>query len=279
MHPVTPILVADLLPPLHTELMVLLRGLTDEQWELPTIAVPWTVRDMVAHLLDTDIRRLSYGRDHLVRDTSHPAPTNYTELVVFLNRLNAEWVTAARRISPPTLMAFLKIVAPQTHTFLQSLEPYANAGISVAWAGEDESQNWFDIAREYTEKWHHQQHIREAVGAPLLTERRWVAPVLDTFLRGLPHTYRDVIAVDGTALVVEITGEAGDIWTLLRDNGNWSLYQGRPATATAHIQIDQDLAWRLFTKGVAKAEVRPHIQILGDEAFALHLLNLLSIMA
>lgn len=279
MHPVAPILVANLLSPLHAELMTILRGLTPEEWEIPTVAVPWTVRDMAAHLLDTDIRRLAYGRDHLVRDTSQTAPTTYEELVVFLNRLNAEWVSAARRISPPTLMAFLDIVAPQTHVFLQSLDPYANAGISVAWAGEDESQNWFDVAREYTEKWHHQQHIREAVGAPLLTERRWLEPVLDTFLRGLPHTYRDVKTPEGTAFVIEVTGAAGDVWTLLRDEGRWSLYRGRPETATAHIQIDQDLAWRLFTKGISKAEVRPHVQILGDEALALHLLNLLSIMA
>ena len=279
MHPVAPILVADLLGPLHAELMRLLRGLTSEQWEMPTIAVPWTVRDMAAHLLDTDIRRLSYGRDHLVRDSSQPTPTTYEELVDLLNRLNAEWVSAARRISPPTLLAFLDIVAPQTHSFLQSLDPYANAGISVAWAGEDKSQNWFDVAREYTEKWHHQQHIREAIGAPLLTEARWLRPVLDTFLRALPHTYRHVDAPDGTTLVVEVTGVAGDVWTISRDEGRWSLNRGRPENATAQIQIDQDLAWRLFTRGISKEEVRRHAQILGDDALALHLLNLLSSMA
>jgi uncharacterized protein (TIGR03083 family) len=279
MHPVMPILVADLLPPLHVELMSLLRGLTAEEWEKPTVAVPWTVRDMAAHLLDTDIRRLSYGRDHLVQDSSRPAPDSYEELVTLLNRLNAEWVIAAKRISPPILMAFLDIVAPQTHTFLQSLDPYAVSGVSVAWAGESESQNWFDVAREYTEKWHHQQHIREAVGAPLLTERRWLEPVLDTFLRGLPHTYRDVDVPDGTALVVEISGEAGDSWTLFRQSGKWLLYRGCPDNPTAHIRLDQDRAWRLFTKGATKEEVRPHIEIAGDETLALHLLNLLSIMA
>ncbi len=279
MHPVMPILVADLLPPLHAELMSLLRGLTVEEWEKATVAVPWTVRDMVAHLLDTDIRRLSYGRDHLVRDSSRPAPDSYEELVTLLNRLNAEWVIAAKRISPPILMAFLDIVAPQTHTFLQSLDPYAVSGVSVAWAGESESQNWFDVAREYTEKWHHQQHIREAVGAPLLTERRWLEPVLDTFLRGLPHTYRDVNAPDGTALVVEISGAAGDNWTLLHQSGQWLLYRGHPDNPIAHIRLDQDRAWRLFTKGATKEEVRPHIEIAGDETLALHLLNLLSIMA
>ena len=279
MQPVAPILVADLLSPLHAELMTLLRSLTPAEWEKPTVAAPWTVRDMVAHLLDTDIRRLYYGRDDLPRDASEPPPATYEELVALLNRLNAEWVKAARRISSPLLMAFLEIVAPQTHSFLQSLDPYAPAGISVAWAGEAESANWFDVAREYSEKWHHQQHIREAVGAPLLNERRWLEPILDTFLRGLPHTYRDVTAPIGTTLLVEITGEAGDRWTLLRDEGQWSLHRGAPDTTTAHLQIAQDLAWRLFTKGISKEEVHPHVQIFGDEALALHLLNLLSIMA
>jgi uncharacterized protein (TIGR03083 family) len=279
MQPVAPILVADLLSPLHAELMTLLRGLTPEEWEKPTVAVPWTVRDMAAHLLDTDIRRLSYGRDHLPRSSSEPPPATYDELVALLNRLNVEWVIAAKRISPPTLMAFLEIVAPQTHTFLQLLDPFAEAGVSVAWAGESESRNWFDVAREYTEKWHHQQHIREAVGAPLLTQRQWLEPTLDTFLRGLPHTYRNVESPTGTTLVVEITGDVGEPWTLVREHGKWLLYRDVPDAPTAHLQIVQDLAWRLFTKGISKEDVRPHVRISGDKFLALHLLNLLSIMA
>jgi hypothetical protein len=59
---------------------------------------------------------------------------------------------------------------------------------SVAWAGEAESKNWFHVARDYSEKWHHQQQIREAVGqtAELLTPALY-RPLLDTLLRDLPH--------------------------------------------------------------------------------------------
>ena len=35
----------------------------------------------------------------------------------------------------------------------------------VAWAGEERSPAWFDVARELTERWHHQAHIRLATGA------------------------------------------------------------------------------------------------------------------
>ena len=33
-------------------------------------------------------------------------------------------------------------------------------------AGEAVSANWFDVAREFTERWHHQQQIRLAIGGP-----------------------------------------------------------------------------------------------------------------
>src|SRR5213082_3892646 len=48
-----------LFAPLHAELMSLLRGLSAEDWEKPTVAKAWRVRDVAAHLLDTQLRRLS----------------------------------------------------------------------------------------------------------------------------------------------------------------------------------------------------------------------------
>ena len=49
--------------PLYREIVDLLRTLTAEDWERPTIARAWRVRDVVAHLLDTMLRRLSFHRD------------------------------------------------------------------------------------------------------------------------------------------------------------------------------------------------------------------------
>lgn len=36
--------------------------------------------------------------------------------------------------------------------FFASLDPFAPAIFPVAWAGEQESFNWMDVARDYTEK-------------------------------------------------------------------------------------------------------------------------------
>src|SRR3977135_685640 len=97
--PVAPVFLVDLFPGLHTELLSVLRGMRPGDWSRPTACARWSVKDIVAHLLDTALRRLSYGRDHRAPAPDRPiAPS--AELVAYLNRLNAEWVAAARRLSP-----------------------------------------------------------------------------------------------------------------------------------------------------------------------------------
>jgi uncharacterized protein (TIGR03083 family) len=69
-----PIRTAPLFAPLHAELVTLLRGLDRADWERPTLAGDWKVRDVAAHLLDGDLRTLSARRDaHL------PAPDREIE--------------------------------------------------------------------------------------------------------------------------------------------------------------------------------------------------------
>jgi hypothetical protein len=48
MEPLSPVYTADLFPPLHQELLALLRGLTPADWERPTVAGSWRVRDVAS---------------------------------------------------------------------------------------------------------------------------------------------------------------------------------------------------------------------------------------
>ncbi len=90
----------------------------------------------------------------------------------------------------------------------ESLDPMGAAPFAVSWAGENASLVWFDLAREYTERWHHQRQIVDAVGKPSpIDGRRLYHPVLDTFMRALPYTFREIQAEDGTLVVVEIGGK------------------------------------------------------------------------
>jgi uncharacterized protein (TIGR03083 family) len=277
-RPVEPVYLIERFPGLHQELMRLLRGLDGADWSRPTACALWSVKDIVAHLLDTGLRRLSSGRDGFM-----PAPeggiASYTDLVAYLNRLNGEWVAATRRLSPPVLLALMDVMAPQVHAFFGSLDPHARAQFGVAWAGEESSPVWFDIGREYTERWLHQQQIREAVGAPGLLGREWLYPALDIFMRALPHTYRAVHAEPGQSIHFAIRGEAGGDWTLRRQAQGWSLFTGQDDHPAARVSLDQENAWRLFSKGLSPEAARQSVRIEGDPQLGEPVFGALAVMA
>ncbi len=247
-----PILTAELFAPLHEELIALLRGISDEEWNARTAAGSWTVKDLTAHLLDTALRRLSQV----------PIPDFEP------NAANRDWIVAMRRISPRILIEMMDRYGSEEASYLVSLDPFAKAMWGVAWAGEEESPVWFDVARELTERWHHQQQIRDALARPPLFEP-FLGPVIDTFVRGVPHAYRDFSAPDGTAIALRIT----DAWTLRRENDQWKLFPGEDE-ASAVVTIDPDSAWRLFTKARAKKEP----QVEGDARLAEPLLKMICVI-
>jgi hypothetical protein len=200
-------------------------------------------------------------------------------LVSHLDRLNAEWIRAAKRISPLLLVDLLSLTDQQLCQFFKTLPGHEPAIYPVTWAGDVVSPNWFDIAREFTEKWIHQQHIREALGVPGLTTRKWLFPVLDICLRALPYTYRSHSAQDGTLVSFCITGEAGGDWSLLRQEGMWRLYTGKSEGAMASVSLSQDTAWRLFSKGLSEEAAEALVRIKGDRMLGAGIFQLISIMA
>jgi uncharacterized protein (TIGR03083 family) len=293
--PVGPITTAHLFAGLSTELVALLRDLPPSAWDAPTVCGPWTVRDVVAHLLDTDLRQLSIHRDGApLLKPSRPIET-HADLIAFLDEINSQWIFAARRLSAPVLIDLLAHVEGQVAAYYNSLDMDALAPFGVGWAGEKRSYTWFHVAREYTEKWHHQQHIRDAVERPGLLDAVYGAPALDTFVRALPYTYRAVTAAQNTAVSIHITGPAGGAWTLVYTDGSWGLYvegkdrvdEGRVAAVDAQrsslrfvrVTLDQDTAWRFFTKGIAPNAARARSQVAGDPSLAAPFFAAVSILA
>jgi uncharacterized protein (TIGR03083 family) len=277
--PVVPIEVLPLFPVLDQRLMELLHSLSPADWQRPTLAREWTVKDVAAHLLDGNLRTLSMLRDGYFGEAPDD-PGSYQGILTFLNRLNADWVRAARRLSPAVLVEQLAHTGAEYTAYLASLDPFAPAAFAVAWAGETESLNWFHIAREYTEKWHHQQQIHAAVGGPGLLTPELFPPFVETCLRGLPHAYRHVAAPTGTVVQVCINGLMGGVWELVKSPDAWAL---QPALATAApaavVVLSPDVAWQLFTKGMSAAEARPQVSITGNPELSEAALHLLAVMA
>ena len=274
MRPPDPIQTIDVLPAERARLLNLLSQLSDQEWETPTACAGWSVKDVALHLWGNDLGRLSRGRDGF----SGAAPEEGESLVAFINRLNESWVRATRRLSPRVLRDHLRLSGEQTFAFFASLDPTA-LGEPVSWAGPEPAPTWLDLAREYTERWHHQQHIRNTVGAAGLTERRFLAPVLATFVHALPHTFRAVVAPPGTAVHLHIDGESGGDWSVARERGGWVLYSGAPAEPAARLTIDQTIAWRVFTKGLSPADAERQATLEGDRRLARRVLEAVAIIA
>jgi len=272
-----PIDALPLFPVLDELLLELLRSLTPADWQRSTLAREWTVKDVAAHLLDGNLRTLSRLRDGYFGEA--PADTSYAGIVAYLNRLNADWVRAMRRMSPAVLTELLAQSGAEYAAHLATLDPWAPAAFAVAWAGETESLNWFHIARDYTEKWHHQQQIREAVGqpAPLMT-RELFQPFIETLMRGLPHACRQVRAPVGTRVQVEIGPVMGGVWELTRTADAWQLQLPSAAAPTAKVTLNPTDAWKLFTKGLSPAQAREGAQVQGDEALATAAFRLVAVM-
>jgi uncharacterized protein (TIGR03083 family) len=271
-----PLLCAHLLRTVDEKLLELLGSLEPREWDLETVSPSWRVRDVAAHLLDTVLRKLSMVRDSWYVEASEIRSRQ--DLITLVNRLNAEGVKVYRRLSPAVLIDMLKVACEQSARFHESLNPFAPAAFAVSWAGEQRSLNWFDTARELTERWHHQQQIRLATNRPGIMTPDLYHPVLDCFMRGLPHVFRDVPGVPGTSLLLEISGECGGQWFLSRGSTGWNLVRGYFGEFASRVSIPQELAWQVFTKGIDRDRARSQIAIEGNRALGEKVLCLTAIV-
>ncbi len=261
MLPAPPILVVDLFPELQAGLLELLDSLGQADWLQPVSNSTWTVKELALHLLGDDLGNLSRRRDGY-SPPSRP-PESWPDLVALINESNEQWVAATRRLSPPLLVDLLRFAAPQMVDYFRSLDLFALGG-PVSWAGPQPAPVWLDLAREYTERWYHQQQIRDAVNRPGFKEPRFFAPVLATFVHALPQAFREVKASEESGVLLTITGDAGGSWCVMRENRIWTLFAGRAPSPRAEVTLDQEVAWRLFTKGLNRSAALGQSVIKGD---------------
>jgi uncharacterized protein (TIGR03083 family) len=270
-----PIDTRPLFPLDRGEFIVLLQSLDAGDWQRPTVCPGWRVHDVVAHVVHDYIRKLSGTRD------SHaaPGPLPGEDLPVFLHRVNQEFVDVALRWSPRVLVDLLGHLGAQLDKLWASLD-LDRQGEAVSWAAPGvPAPVWLDVAREYTEYWVHQQQVRDAVGRPGANSEQLTAPVIDTFVRAIPHALRDISAEPGAGLHIRVTGPGGGSWTIRRRDATWAVHHGSPAQpAAALVQLSSDGLWRVATRGIPVETAREQAAVSGDQALGSAALNLVAII-
>jgi hypothetical protein len=277
MEPLGPRHVAHIFRPLLHELIALLRGIDAQAWDRPTVAGRWRVRDVAAHLLDGDLRKLAICRDR------HPlVPERLIEidrdLVSFIDSLNSIGVGYGARLSPRLITDLLEITGSWVSEWVTRLPPHAPSVFPVSWAGEEVSENWMDVGREYTERLHHQLQIRDAVSAPLLLDAGWMDPLLDFSVRALPHAYADLAAPAGTTVTLHVEGATEEPWSIVRHERHWAIMRGRPALPDATASIGLDDAWRLFYNALPPDIASSRVRVTGDPLLTQPLLRARSVI-
>jgi uncharacterized protein (TIGR03083 family) len=268
-----PIDVRPLLPGERARLLGLLASLKNSDWARATACPGWNVHDVALHLLGNDIGRL--GR--LASLEARSGKLDFLALADLIEQSNEDWVRTTRRIEPSLLVEFLALTGPRVDAAFARLDMAAE-GVAVAWTGTGPSPCWLDIAREYTERWLHQQHIRHALGKPELLGRHWLHPVLAAFMRALPLAYESIPAPLDTRVAVAVDGPAGGRWLLRRNDERWCLIPDDRQPAASEVRLGQDLVWRLWTRLVTVDEVRASITILGDERLGIPAARAVAVM-
>jgi uncharacterized protein (TIGR03083 family) len=263
--------VLHLFPALDSSLIEVLAGLDRKQWNNDTLCKQWKVKDIAAHLLDSAIRRLAIGRD--AYQTEFPEIQSDLGLLNHINALNADWVQAYKRVSPEIIIEQLQLIQVQMLEYLHSLDLDAKAIFPVSWAGENISTNRFDVAREYTERWHHQQQIRQAVGAKSIMNREFYNPFLQICMQSLPYHFRSFESVEDTLIRVEIVGDAGGVWSIIRKGSGWE-FSDKSGEITSQIYIDQNIAWILLSNGIEINQAKQYWQLIGNQELGMHVLAL-----
>lgn len=268
-----PIDVRPLFAPQQAAFASLLSELGPAQWARSTICPGWDVKDVAAHVLGDHIGRLSRHRDGYAASRPRDGET----FPAFLDRFNGEWVAAARRISPHLLIGQLQVTGDQIAQFWQAVDPDA-LGEAVSWADPGPAPVWLDAARDFSEYWTHHQQICDATGQTGLMSPGYVGPVIDTFMRALPRTLRDVNAPEGTALQMTVTGPGAGEWACTRDPNRWSLRDQSPPEPAARVELDTGTAWRLCTRGISPQQAARRARIDGDHHLATAALQIVSII-
>jgi hypothetical protein len=217
---------------------------------------------LCCHLVGDDLGILARHRDGY-RGTPGPEGADEAEFATWLDEVQAEWVRAARRLSPRVVTDLLEWAGPQLADIFRRQDQRARTG-DVSWAG-GLVPAWLDQVRELSEYWIHRQQLLQALARPSDLRADLAKPVLDGLRWAYPFRLRSVQARPGDTVMITISGPVSLTWQLVADPAGWAYRSEAGAREVARLALTTEQAWRLLTNNLPPAE-QAAVITSGDSA-------------
>ena len=231
----SPILTAHLFPRIESSLIELLRSLSAEEWQMQTVSPRWKVKDVAAHLLDTQLRKLSLVRDGCAPELPAAGPPT-----ALINRLNEEGVAVYGRVSPRPDRADGIGFAPE-----RRISPVARSLRGGGVSRELGRRRGLEKLVRHGARIHRALAPSAANPAGHWTagyhDSRALPPGAGLLPAGAAHTYRNVPAEKGTLLRVDIAGDCGGTWQLVCEPDRWRLVAASAIAPACRVSIRRKL--------------------------------------
>lgn len=137
------------------EVIALCRGLSEEQWGLPTECPGWTVRDVLAHLYGTEAQMSGAKAPEL--DVS-----GRTYVKNQMGESNQRWVESQRSFSPKEVLSQFNRVIDTRVAQLMAMSAEELGAQTQTPKGNAPYSTFIEV--RIFDMWMHEQDIREAVG-------------------------------------------------------------------------------------------------------------------
>ena len=227
-------------------------------WNRPTVAGAWTVRDVAAHLLDGDLRRLSLERDGQRAASSGRGLRERSGPRRLLERAERRVGEGGAPAQPRVLLELLKIDGAAGGRALRvprSRKPrLLFRGLGGRVVVEELVRRGARVHRALAPP----AADPPGRGRAALERARWLKPVIDLSMRALPHRYAGTTAPEGAPFSWRSADPRAETWSLVRRGDAWGLFAGRTGSPEAtRISLDEDTAWRVFFKALPRDAPRP----------------------
>lgn len=183
-----------------------LSTLRDQQWDLPTLAEGWTVRDSVSHIAHIDEVAVSFLRgDYAALDEAAKIGMSFNEI----------GPQRGRTMKPSQILEWWRGIRETLGDQLIKTEPKAR----IPWFGPPMGARAFATAR-LMETWAHGLDCYDAVGVEPVDTHRLRHVAMIAYL-AMPYAYTvNGLEVTSTPIRIELVLPSGETWSRGSDDAD-----------------------------------------------------------